>query len=61
MRDQSRIYDYISTLAEIWYKYPDLRFSQLVLNVIGLNDYYIEDDEIFEQFKKLYKVGDYNE
>ena len=61
MRDPSRIYEHLSTLAEIWYKYPDLRFSQLVLNVIGSDDYYTEDDEIFERLKALYKVGDYNE
>ena len=45
MRDPNRIDIYLKTLEAIWKQYPDLRFTQLVLNVFGDNPmyYYLED------------------
>ena len=47
MRDPKRIIQYLQILETIWEQYPDLRFTQLILNVFGNNpaDYYLEDDD----------------
>ena len=47
MRDPKRIEKYLKILEQIWEQYPDLRFTQLILNVFGNNpaDYYIEDED----------------
>lgn len=60
MRDINRIDDYLNVIKKIWKKNPDLRFSQLVLNVFTDSslDYYIEDDKSLEMFKHMYGIGD---
>lgn len=60
MRDINRIDDYLDVIKKIWKKNPDLRFSQLVLNVFTDSslDYYIEDDKSLEMFKHMYEMGD---
>ena len=47
MRDPNRIENYLEMLKVIWEHYPDLRFTQLILNVFGRSpaDYYIEDED----------------
>lgn len=60
MRDINRIDNYLDVIMKIWKKNPDLRFSQLVLNVFTDSslDYYIEDDKSLEMFKHMYGIGD---
>jgi len=37
----------ISTILAIWKKYPDLRFMQMLINVLPSGEnYYIEDTEV---------------
>ena len=62
MRDESRINGYIETIKAIWKQYPDLRFTQFILNVFGNNpaSYYLEDDKSLEILVKYYesvKIG----
>ena len=55
MRDPVRINEYLTVLREIWEENPDLRFSQLVLNVLrNPSDYYLEDEESLQRFKDCY-------
>lgn len=55
MRDPKRIDKYINALTLIWKENPDLRFSQLVLNVLrNPSDYYLEDDVTLQLFLDLY-------
>ena len=35
MRDSERIEPFLNQLKELWLKYPDLRFGQLVLKLYG--------------------------
>ena len=57
MRDINRIDNYLKIIKQIWKTYPDLRFSQLVLNVLrNSTDYYLEDDKTLEMFKEVYKI-----
>ena len=57
MRDPKRIKPYLQMIENVWNKYPDLRFSQLVLNVLTQNfDYYKEDEETYQMFKNTYKI-----
>lgn len=60
MRNINRIDDYLDAIKKIWKQNPDLRFSQLVLNVFTDSslDYYIEDDKSLEMFKHMYGIGD---
>ena len=60
MRDPKRIASLLLTFAKLWYKFPDLRFGQLVLNIVPARDgdnklFYMEDDEMLkriEEFKR---------
>lgn len=55
MRDPNRIEEYIKIIEAIWKENPDLRFSQLVLNVFKNNsDYYLEDDITLKMFIDTY-------
>lgn len=44
MRDKNRIPIFLEKLGEVWNKYPDLRFGQLVVNCLGVDPFYVEDD-----------------
>ena len=55
MRDEKRIYPFCSELAELWSQYPDLRFGQIMYNVMkyiqyeyGVDPFYMEDDEFMD-------------
>ena len=63
MRDPKRIDEMTALLNEVWHKYPDLRFWQL-LAVIPMykvwkgNDlFYVEDDKTAEALKKMIEEG----
>ena len=51
MRDPNRIYEFCNELAEIWSKVPDWRFGQLVINVLGPDPFYMEDDRAMKCFR----------
>lgn len=55
MRDKNRIDPFLEKLGEAWKKVPDWRFGQLIVNVLGEDPFYIEDDKVIEQFKKYFK------
>jgi len=53
MRDPKRIEPIIQLIREIWYEYPDLRLTQLIMNALRLNKdpYYIEDEQLYQALK----------
>ena len=62
MRDQNRIDEFCTTLAELWHKVPDWRFGQLMFNVLGeisfnsgVDSFYIEDDVMLKEIKNYFK------
>ena len=57
MRDPNRIEPMLALIREIWYKYPDLRLTQLIMNALNMNQdpYYVEDEKLkkaLEEYKK---------
>lgn len=57
MRNPDRIDEYLAVVEKVWKDYPDLRFSQLVLNVFrSPTDYYLEDEDTLEMIKEVYKI-----
>lgn len=56
MRDPERIDRILSTVRDVWEKYPDLRLGQMLGNIADdeVDLYYVEDDEIEERLKALY-------
>ena len=43
-------------MIKIHHKSPELRFMQLIINAIGVNDpYYMEDEQLLEQLKDCYE------
>lgn len=52
MRDPKRIPLVIEKLREVWYKYPDMRFMQLVefmkLKSPADDPFYLEDEEFLQ-------------
>lgn len=55
MRDSDRIYKFCDALASVWSRYPDMRFGQLIVNVLGTDPFYIEDDKSLELIEKFAK------
>jgi uncharacterized protein YihD (DUF1040 family) len=59
MRDINRIEPLLNNLKELWLKYPDLRLCQLLAWItyesgwINNDLFYLEDDVIVEQIKKM--------
>lgn len=53
MRDPNRIDEMVSDFAAIWKQNPDMRFGQLVVNLLGVDPFYIEDDDI----KKIFELN----
>ena len=52
MRDVNRIYDILMKFQDIWEKYPDQRFGQIISNYLAKDNediFYIEDDEISQR------------
>jgi len=63
MRDPKRIDEVTQLLNEIWHKYPDLRFWQL-LGVIPMHSvtdaqdlFYVEDDKTIKALEKMLNEG----
>lgn len=61
MRDIKRIRKFCNQLAELWETYcPDMRFGQLIHNVVNSDElaktdaFYIEDGEMLEYFKNYF-------
>lgn len=51
MRDPNRIDEILNTVKTVWNQYPDMRFGQLVVNVLGIDPFYVEDDVILKAFQ----------
>jgi len=60
MRDPNRIEPILSLIREIWYTYPDLRLTQLIMNALKMNQdpYYIEDEKLEEALKKYKNLAE---
>ena len=57
MRDPNRIEPMLALIREIWYIYPDLRLTQLIMNALNMNQdpYYVEDEKLkkaLEEYKE---------
>lgn len=53
MRDPNRIPEFMDELERVWSQVPDWRFGQLVVNVLGIDPFYIEDDKALDAFKGM--------
>jgi len=61
MRDPKRIDGYMKRLGAVWKDYPDFRFGQLLMNLlgdvqkeVGMDLFYVEDEAFFDAFEKCY-------
>lgn len=60
MRDKARIHKTMLKLEELWNKYPDWRFMQLICNMqskCGNDMFYAEDELLIEYIKELEEKG----
>lgn len=60
MRDINRIDPLLSKLGELWKLYPDMRFGQLIINLLdnpGKDPWCIEDDVWMEMIETYLKEG----
>jgi len=57
MRDPARIEQMLVLIRKVWYDAPDLRLTQLIMNVLNMNSdpYYVEDDKLEEKLKAYCK------
>ena len=57
MRDKDRIVPYMVRLTEVWKRHPELRLTQLILNVEENNPflYYKEDEDFIGSIEEYYK------
>ena len=58
MRDPKRINRILKLIKKIWNENPNLRFCQLIDNVLRLEEdiFYIEDEDFEKRFKIFYKM-----
>jgi uncharacterized protein YihD (DUF1040 family) len=58
MRDPDRIEKMIGLIRKVWYKSPDLRLTQLIMNALKMNEdpYYVEDDVLEKALKNYYEL-----
>ena len=52
MRNPNRINEILNTFKQIWEQCPDMRFGQLVVVLLGIDPFYMEDDVILKIFKE---------
>jgi uncharacterized protein YihD (DUF1040 family) len=57
MRDPKRIKKVLKEIKAIWKAHPDLRLCQMICNLMGrgIDIYYLEDEYLVKELKKLYK------
>lgn len=57
MRDPNRIHEILRVTSKVWYKNPDLRLGQLILNACPTDTglYYLEDEDLLESLKHVYE------
>lgn len=66
MRDPQRIPIILKQIGDVWKKFPDWRFGQLMSNFeiwYGRDIFWPEDEEfveLLEEFVTAMKIGDYN-
>ena len=61
MRDINRIEPFCKDLAKVWKDNPDMRFSQLIVNLMGSygsDMYYVEDEDFMNILKEFYNNED---
>lgn len=61
MRDPNRIDDFCNELAKMWHVVPDLRFGQMMCNIIDCYNaskqkdvFFAEDDELLKFIKDFF-------
>ena len=61
-RDPKRIDKYMELLTQVWKDFPDLRFGQLLANMLGFvqqqtktDIFFLEDEEFFKVFEDWYR------
>ena len=57
MRDIDRIDEILKEFEEVWKKYPDLRFTQMIVNLMSAKRsdlYYMEDEKFIKTLKEFY-------
>ena len=54
-RDSARIEIILNKLKEVWQKSPDLRLGQLIINVTGIDPYFIEDEKLIKMIEEFYE------
>ena len=55
-REISRIEPMLDEFRKLWEKYPDLRFGQLVCNIVPENQlFYVEDDIMIERIQDFFQ------
>lgn len=57
MRDPKRIERMLSLIKKVWLDGPDLRLTQLIMNVLRMSQdpYYVEDNILEEKLKEYCK------
>ena len=57
MRNSKRIPELLRIISKVWYKNPDLRLGQLILNGCPTDAglYYMEDEDLIKNLKRSYE------
>lgn len=56
MRNPKRIPKILKEIGKIWKENPDLRFCQMIVNLMGkgIDIYYLEDKYLIRELRKVY-------
>lgn len=56
MRSKERIPILLGLLEAYWHQVPDLRLCQLLVSLVGDDNFYVEDDVIEKKLKELLNI-----
>jgi len=58
MRDPNRIEPMLTLIRKIWYRSPDLRLTQLIMNALKMAEdpYYVEDETLIKALKEYIEM-----
>lgn len=56
-RDAKWIAAVVGELERVWRRVPELRLGQLLINVFGMDFYYVEDAELIERIREFYRYA----
>ena len=54
----TEMFVFLDLVMEIWKKHPHLRFGQLVVCALGVDPFYVSNEDAAKKFRNFYKTAE---